>query len=372
MKREKILLVHFNRIPPITGGEYVYLKIYQALSKEYDVSNVSISTLILRYFPKKGPQRALAKYLLEPAFVLYPLLMKNYDLIFTSWSDNVPFFGDVVYTQPLAGDYSPNVKLKISDHGNIMLNVFDYLGTGITWPWRRLFGKFSFKYHYCIANSIFTREYLLKKYNKKSYVIYPPLKFEKQHIDLSKKERLVLSIGNVIPEKRFHLIGKIGPKMPDVKFILIGKLEKNGKPIIDYIKESFAKVGLGENFHYLGYVSNDIKKEYLEKASVIFHPAKNESFGLALVEGMAAGAIPVAHASGGPLEFIDGRWLFNYDSEIGEKIRFALDESDSTRHEMMKKVRIFDEDKFSSSILNFCSIIINNKEKLKKATGFKQ
>lgn len=355
----------------MTGGEYVYLKIYQALSKEYDVNNVSISVLILRYFPKQGPQRALAKFLLEPAFVLYPLLLKNsYDLIFTSWSDNVPFFGDVVYAQPPTGDDSPNIKLKIFDHGEILLNVFDYLGTGITWPWRRLFCKFSLKYHYFIANSKFTQAYLLKKYNKKSYVIYPPLKIEKQNIDLSKKERLVLSIGNIVPEKRFHLIGKVGPKIPDAKFILIGRLERSGKPVLDYIKDSFEKVGLSGNFHYLGYVSKDIKKEYLEKASVIFHPARSESFGLAIVEGMAAGAIPVAHASGAPLEFIDGRWLFNNDSEIEEKIRFALNEGESTRRKMMEKVNMFDEEGFSRSILNFCSIIINNKEKLKKATNF--
>ncbi|MEN3052255.1 MAG: glycosyltransferase family 4 protein [Candidatus Methanosuratincola petrocarbonis] len=370
MKRKKILLVHFNRSPPITGGEYVYLKIYQALSKEYVVNNVSITALILKYFPKHASQRALAKFLLEPAFVLYPLLLKNsYDLIFTSWSDNVPFFGDVVYAQPLAGDVLPNIKLKISDHGRTLLNVVDYLGTGMTWPWRRLFGKFSLKYHYCIANSKSTKAYLLKKYNKKSIVIYPPLKIENKNVDLSKKERLVLSIGNIIPEKRFHLIGKIGPKMPDVKFILIGGLLKNGKPVLDYIENSFEKVGLSDNFHYLGYVSEDVKKEYLEKASVVFHPAKNESFGLALVEGMAAGAVPVAHASGGPLEFIDEKWLFNDDSKIEEKIRSALDEGESTRREMMEKVRMFDEERFSSSILNFCSIIIKNK-KIKKATSF--
>lgn len=367
LERKKILLIHFNRIPPITGGEYVYLKIYQALSKEYYVKNVSISAIILRYFPKKGPQRALAKFLLEPAFVLYPLLFKNsYDLIFTSWSDNVPFFGDVVYVQPLAGDVSPEIKLKIFNHGKILLNVFDYLGTGMTWPWRRLFGRFSLKYHYCIANSKFTKVHILKKYHKKSYVIYPPLKIERQNIDLSKKERIILSIGNIIPEKRFHLIGKIGPQMPDVSFVLIGKLEKSGKPVLDYIKDSFEKVGLSENFQYLGYVSEEIRQKYLEIASVIFHPAKNEAFGLVLLEGMAVGAIPVTHASGGPLEFIDDRWLFKDDSEIEEKIRFALNESESTRRKMMEKVRMFDEEKFSSSILHFCSIIIKNKEKLKK------
>ena len=75
--------MHFNRKPPVTGGEYVYCKIGEALSSEYDVDEISINMLILRYFKKKGLARAFARYLLEPTSILYPLLMrKKYDLIF--------------------------------------------------------------------------------------------------------------------------------------------------------------------------------------------------------------------------------------------------------------------------------------------------
>ncbi len=362
-QRKRVLLMHFNRKPPVTGGEYVYCKIGEALSSEYDVDEISINMLILRYFKKKGLARAFARYLLEPTSILYPLLMrKKYDLIFTSWSDHVPFFGDVVYAQPLAGKFSMDkTAFCINDHGNLLANAAEYLGTGLTWHWRRLFGKFSLKHHYFISNSRSTADYVFRAYHKRSWVIYPPTELEPFVYAPSNKERMVLSVGNVVPQKRFDLIGKIGTRMPDVKFVLIGKAEGVGEKIVKSIKEAFEKQGLANNFVFLGYVSERDKAECLKKASVIFHPAINEPFGIALVEGMASGAVPVAHNSGGPSEFIDSKWLFSNDEEMVEKIRQALAADIKTRQAIREKSLAFNETQFKRNLLQVCSKIMSSK-----------
>ncbi|MEJ5292146.1 MAG: glycosyltransferase [Candidatus Methanosuratincola sp.] len=359
--RKKVLLIHFNRRPPITGGEYVYCKISEALSTAYELTEISTAMVILKYFKTRGLKRALARYILEPISILYPLLVrKKYDLIFTSWSDEVPFYGNVVYAQPPTGSTSKK-PFTITDHGRLLHNVAEYFGKGVTWPWRILFGRFSIKYIFFISNSKFTMDYILNKYNKRSYLVYPPVKVDKLRYIPQKKERIVLSIGTIIHEKRFDLIGKIGTSFPDVKFILIGKADEVGKKIVQSIENEFAKSGLANNFSYLGYISDDEKVALLEKASVIFHPAIGETFGISLVEGMVSGAVPVAHNSGGPSEFINSEWLFNSDAEIKEKLTKALDAGPSVRRALREKGMTFSEQRFKDSILRICDEIIKSK-----------
>jgi len=61
--------------------------------------------------------------------------------------------------------------------------------------------------------------------------------------------------------------------------------------IIDFIKKQFKNRGRADDFIYYGKVSEEFKTGLLTKAKVLFHPARDEPFGIAIVEGMAAGAI---------------------------------------------------------------------------------
>jgi len=77
---------------------------------------------------------------------------------------------------------------------------------------------------------------------------------------------------------------------------------------------------------------------------------------------MASGAVPVAHNSGGPSEFIDSKWLFSKDDEIVEKIRNALNADPSTRLTMREKGLTFNEQRFKHNLLLICSEIIEHKK----------
>jgi hypothetical protein len=85
--------MHSCCIPPNTGGEYVYFKIYQVLKQRFDVTNFSTSVFLNRFH---NISWIAVRYAIVPFFIFYPMFVKGaYDLIFTSWSCDLPFFGDV-------------------------------------------------------------------------------------------------------------------------------------------------------------------------------------------------------------------------------------------------------------------------------------
>lgn len=356
---KRVLLIHVNCIPPITGGEYAFFKIFEALKTKYEVTNVSACNIV-RFLRSK-----YFWYVLKPTLILYPLLMRRrYDLIFTSWSRAFPFFGDVTYAQPTAGamgeeGYRPPPRSRF-----YFLNA---IADAATWHWRKLFSRFSLKYHVFISNSYWTRRLIKRALNKESLVVYPPVPTLPNVDPRQRKENLVVSIGTVIPEKRFELIAQVGPRVPEAKFFLMGALGERGTAIITKIAEGFRNAGLQNNFIYLGRVPERTKREILLKAKVYFSPAINEPFGISIIEGMAAGAIPVAHDSGGPREYLPREWLFKNPGEAEEKIKLALRAWSPTLASRMREIALkFSEEKFKARILEIVDKLITLKEAPRK------
>jgi len=337
----------------------VYFKIYQVLKQRFDVTNFSTSVFLNRFH---NISWIAVRYAIVPFFIFYPMFVKGaYDLIFTSWSCDLPFFGDVVYAQPPTGElarFSKGCSFSVTYGRHLLGTMVGTIGNGITWPCRKLFGKFSIKYHRFISNSIATQKYIKHHFNKDSIVIYPPVPTH-LYSDDKQKENLVVSIGRVVPEKRFDLIGVVGPKVPEAKFVLIGDADNRGQRIVNWIRQKFNNAGLKDNFIHLGKVSNSIKRDFLQKSKVLFHPTPYESFGIVIVEGMAAGAIPVAHNSGAPPEFVDFDNLFINAGEAVEKIRNALSKDSSARKEMRATALKFSEERFKNELLHTLNCMVN-------------
>ena len=331
----------------------------KVLKQRFDVTNFSTGVFLNRFH---NISWIAVRYAIVPFFIFYPMFVRKlYDLIFTSWSCDLPFFGDVVYAQPPAGELAKSSKgCNFSVvHGKTSLGTMvGTMGTGITWPCRKLFGKFSIKYHRFISNSIATQKYIKHRFNKDSIVIYPPVPTHLYSYD-TQKENLVVTIGRVIPEKCFDFIGVVGPKVPEARFVLIGGADSRGQYIVDWIREKFNNAGLKDNFIYLGKVSDSIKRDFLQKSKVLFHPTPYEPFGIVIVEGMAAGAIPIAHNSGGPPEFVDSDNLFINAEEAVEKIRNALSKDSSARKEMRTTALKFSEKRFKNELLHALNCIVN-------------
>lgn len=161
-----------------------------------------------------------------------------------------------------------------------------------------------------LVNSNYTKMFVKKFMGRKAIVLYPPVDVEKYTPYIKKQGRLnmVITIGRFISKKNYEFVIALARKMPNVKFIIIGTLK--GKDELKYfkkIKKLAAKFKV-RNIILKNNVSWEEKARYLSQAKVYLHAAKGEHFGIAIVEAMAAGCVPVIHKSGGAwIDILEGK-----------------------------------------------------------------
>ncbi len=209
-------------------------------------------------------------------------------------------------------------------------------------PAESLWGKIKLKsWDIIIYNSKFTKEHSQKNWPIKSEVIYPPVDVDK--IKPLTKKKYILSVG--------RFFGYLKSKKQTVLIEAFKKIKKNNKSSgwslhlvgsalagdLDYLKalKKMAK-GMDVNF-YPNLRYDDLIKLYGE-SSLYWHaagykeddPAKMEHFGIATVEAMAAGCVPVVIGLGGQLEILnDGKsgFLWNNLAELEDRsLRLMTDQ----------------------------------------------
>lgn len=117
------------------------------------------------------------------------------------------------------------------------------------------------------------------------------------------RENLVISVSRIAPGKQLELIPYIASRVKDVRFVLIGSLYNRSY----YTKLSKLKKKLGvRNFKVIPDPHRHELYEMLGKARIYLYTARHEQFGMTVVEGMAAGCIPLVYRSGGPYHDIVG------------------------------------------------------------------
>jgi len=152
-----------------------------------------------------------------------------------------------------------------------------------------------------LANSRYVTN-LLKDLGVSVRVLYPPVRSREiiqstSYIRRNNRERMIVTITRIAPGKQLEIIPLIASKVKDAKFILVGSL--NDK---DYYMKllRLKKVFNADNFTIIPNIDKTNLYALLGKALIYLHTARHEQFGIAVVETMAAGAIPIVHKSGGP------------------------------------------------------------------------
>ena len=170
-----------------------------------------------------------------------------------------------------------------------------------------------------IANSNYTRNAIKKVWNIDSTVIYPPcpqysFPLEDKIKKIEKKDTemmmTVCSLGRFVPEKEYETILQIAKHRPHLKFELIGGVA-NDK--ISYFNSLKNKASENVTFHVNA--TENQKIEILKRSKILLHSFKGEHFGIALIEAMSAGLIPVSHNSGAAKEdnLVDEKYRYNDD-----------------------------------------------------------
>lgn len=143
-----------------------------------------------------------------------------------------------------------------------------------------------------IANSQFIARRIKKVYGREADVIYPPVDVNRFKL-CENKEDYYFTASRLVPYKRIDVIVEAFSRMPDKKLIVIGDGSEMSK-----IKSKAAK-----NIEILGYQSNAVMQEHMQKAKAFVFAAE-EDFGITPVEAQACGTPVIAFGKGGALETI--------------------------------------------------------------------
>lgn len=165
-----------------------------------------------------------------------------------------------------------------------------------------------------MVNSTWTGNHIrsIWKTRKEVQVVYPPCDTTwLQLLDINKKrERVVISIAQYRPEKDQKrqiealriLLNDGNKKFKDVRLVIIGSCRNaDDEKLADGLEQYAKEKGVSKNVSVQRNVSWDELVAWLGRAEAGMHTMWNEHFGIGVVEMQAAGTIPIAHRSAGPL-----------------------------------------------------------------------
>jgi len=167
--------------------------------------------------------------------------------------------------------------------------------------------------HAVLCNSSWTAEHIMDLWGIDPRIVPPPCNTQDlQQLDLGGREPLIVSLGQFRPEKNhalqlaaFEILVERG-RVSDARLAILGSCrnaEDEGR-VLD-VRRRIAELGLeGRAEVHTNVPWGELQNTWLRRAKVGVHTMWNEHFGINVVEFMAAGAVPVAHDSGGPREDI--------------------------------------------------------------------
>lgn len=218
-------------------------------------------------------------------------------------------------------------------------------------PAKSVWGKLKLKcWNLIIYNSKFTKEYSEKNWPINSEVIYPPVDTDK--IKPLEKKKYILSVGRFFgylkDKKHIELISVFkdflaNHDVKDWSLHLAGSAGEGDKDYLSQLKK------MAEKLPVCFYPNLSYKKliNLYGESSIYWHaagfketdPTKMEHFGIAVVEAMAAGCVPVVVNQGGLREIVtSGEDGFRWDNirELQESTK-GLITNTSLLQEMSKQ-----------------------------------
>lgn len=143
-----------------------------------------------------------------------------------------------------------------------------------------------------IANSKYVARRIQKLYDQSASVIYPPVDVEYFSLQEA-KESYYLTASRLVPYKKIDLIVEAFSQTPERRLVVIGDGPEMAK----------IRSKAGKNIEILGYQSDEVLKEMMQKARAFVFAAL-EDFGIIPIEAQACGTPVIAFGKGGALETV--------------------------------------------------------------------
>lgn len=206
-----------------------------------------------------------------------------------------------------------------------------------------------------IANSRFTQESIKRKFGKDSTVIHPPVNLSSFMLP-DKKEKNVITISRFSQEKNLEFAINVIDEI-DTNYTIIGNTKTKINEI--YYENLLTKIKnhkQNTNISLLKNISRDKVISNLINAKVYFH-ASPETFGISVIESIAAGCIPIVPDNSAHKETVPVKEL-RYDpndvNDARKKINKALaGDYDDYVKPLQNSLSAYSEETFKKSIIDY-------------------
>ena len=362
------------------GGDFVMLSILEALNNaHYNVSLLTSRPKGLyesaEFFGKPVPNVNIChvrvpSYLRHPYTIAYiarevaKIEGDTYDAYLVS--DDIPKY--IASQKGICYMHYPHAaRFKFKEY--IATKYRTTLRGRLIWRFHRtIFPKFYLtsgkpKNWLFVANSIVTRRHVAESFHvdvENVALLNPPVAARRineiwRNSSLE-KENLIVCVGRFEPEKRFtdvfQALARLRKRV-DVELSLIGFKYDEG-----HLIKAIRELGLEENVELLVNARREALINRLLRAKALVHPTPHEPFGIAVVEGMVAGCIPlVRRGFNGPwLEITrEGKYGFGFSSveELVDVMGKAIELYDSFHVEaIVERALEFDEAEFKRKFIS--------------------
>jgi alpha-1,2-mannosyltransferase len=205
------------------------------------------------------------------------------------------------------------------------------------------------------ANSHFTAKAVKAELGVDPYLLYPPVSnyiLKHSESDLEKhRDNNVITVARIAAEKNLEIIPRIAKLTKhEISFTIVGLL--SSKKVLNSLLNLIKELGVSKRVKVLTNLTREQSRWILLNSKVFLHTKEEEHFGIAIVEAMCLGCIPVVHDSGGPREFVPQRFRFDRIETAASKVEKAIDYWSPQRAKNISKIgERFSENNFSKNLI---------------------
>ncbi|PWU82263.1 MAG: hypothetical protein DLM72_02870 [Candidatus Nitrosopolaris wilkensis] len=217
-----------------------------------------------------------------------------------------------------------------------------------------------------ITNSEFSRRAIVNAFELDNiYILSPPIDIETfRNVKLRSNDDdagndIILVISRIAPHKKIENAIYLAKLLKDNNtgngMKIVGNLYYYYSNYYSELKQMVLDLGLTDYITFEINATLDKLLSIIRESRVYFHPMVGEPFGMAVVEAMAAGLIPVVPNEGGLTEFVPEEYQFNTIKQAAEIITHVFNQLPKNERIKIRS----DINKFSNShyINGFQSIL---------------
>jgi len=158
-----------------------------------------------------------------------------------------------------------------------------------------------FRSNVLVANSTFTQGIVRRHLGRDSTVVFPPVDLEKfSSVKDGNRGNMVVTVSRLRVGKNLELIPRVAKLVEKGEFTILGLADEGSQDAVAELRNAIRDLGVEDRVKLL--VNQPFRKlvDVLASAKVFLHTQPMEAFGIAVVEAMAAGCVPVVPRDGGP------------------------------------------------------------------------